>query len=141
MPVRLLRQYLGQAAGTTYYGTDEEVLRATQTADDQLNQASDYIPGTRLITIATANTNRSALVYWLNSASAQTITVMPSGYHPVGTVQTFVQKGSGAFTLAPATGVTFSTALTSYISKGINNIAQIIKDGPNSWTVFGGVGG
>lgn len=141
MPVRLLRPIAGQAVGTVYYGSDEDALRATGNADDRLELATDYVPGVRIVTIAAATMSRTADTYYMNSASAQTLTVPLTGYLPVGSVRTIIQKGAGAFTLAPATGVTFSTALASYISKGANNIAQIVKDGTNSWTVFGGVGG
>jgi hypothetical protein len=141
MPVRLIKPYGGQAVNTVYFGTDDEQLMATGNADAQIELASDYSSATRIVTAATATMSRTVDTYWMNSASAQTLTVPMTGYLPVGSVRSVVQKGAGAFTLAPATGVTFSTALASYISKGVNNIAQIVKDGANSWTVFGGVGG
>jgi len=42
MTVRLLRPYAGQAAMTVYTGSDEDVLKATGSADDNLEGASDY---------------------------------------------------------------------------------------------------
>lgn len=141
MPVRLIKSYNGQAAGTLYFGADEDQLRATGNADDQIELATDYAPLTRIVTAATANVTRTAKTYWMNSANPQTITVGQTGYLPVGAVLTFEQKGAGAFTIVAGSGVTIVTTLTSLISKGANNIAQLVKDGPNSWTAFGGLGG
>ena len=141
MPVRLIQPYMDQAAGTLWWGAQQSDLIANGVADTLIERATDYAASTRIVTTATATMSSHADTYWMNSANPQTLTVPLTGYLPVGSVRSIIQKGAGAFTLAPATGVTFSTALSSLISKGINNIAQIVKDGPNSWTVFGGVGG
>jgi hypothetical protein len=44
MPVRLLRPYNGQNVGTIYSGPDESILRATGTADDYVELATNYVP-------------------------------------------------------------------------------------------------
>lgn len=141
MPVRLTKPYNGQAANTVYWGTDEQELKSTGNADDLLELASDYQGQARTVTTATATVNRNAKIYNMNSSSAQTITVPTLGFYPVGTVLTFVQLGTGAFTIAAGTGVTISTALSSLISKGQYNIAQLIKTAPGVWVAFGGLGG
>lgn len=141
MPVRLTKPYGGQAVNTLYFGTDDEQLRATGNADDQIELASDYSPLTRIVTLAASSVVRTARTYYMNSSSAQTLTVGFTGYLSNGSVITVVQKGSGAFTLAPAPGITINTSLTSLISKGVNNIAQLVKDSATSWTAFGGLGG
>lgn len=140
MPVRLLRAHNGQAAGTLYWGPDEDVLRSAGTADDDIKSATDYQDLARIVTGATATATRNAIVYRMTSASPQTITIPPSGFWPVGTVLSFVQIGAGAFTIVPATGVTINTALSSLVSKGQWNVGQLLKIDANSWIAFGGMG-
>lgn len=141
MPVRLLRPYAGQAVGTTYHGTDETVLLATGTADSRIELATDYNVSTRTVTTSTVTASQNNLQYYMNSASAQTITIPISGYWPLGTVLTIIQIGTGAFTIVAATGVTINTALSSLISKGRYNVAQLEKVAPDTWIAFGGIGG
>lgn len=141
MPVRLLRAYNGQAANTMYWGNDEASMRSIGVADDQLEMATDYQQATREVTSATVIINNRALVYNMNSASAQTATMPRTGFWLPGTVVTVVQLGTGAFTIVASSGVTINTAYTSLVSKGQYNIAQLVKVGTNSWVAAGGLGG
>lgn len=141
MPVRLLKPYNGQAANTTYWGNDESAMRGSGIADDQLELASDYQQLTREVVTATVIINNRALVYNMNSASAQTATMPRTGFWLPGTVVSVVQLGTGAFTIVPSSGVTINTSATSLVSKGQYNIAQLLKIGPNSWVAAGGLGG
>src|ERR1044072_649753 len=99
MPVRLTKPYNGQAANTVYWGTDEQQLRATGNADDQIELASDYEPLTRIVTADTATISRSALKYKMNSSNPQILNLPILGFHPVGTVLTVEQLGTGSTTL------------------------------------------
>lgn len=143
MPVRLLQAVQGQAANTLFWGTtaDENALLGLNQADNQIELASDYSPYTRIVTAATANISRNAMVYQMNSATAQTLTLSATGYFPLGSVLTVIQIGAGATTVVAGTGVTISTALTSLVTKGVNNIGQLIKTGPMTWIAYGGFGG
>lgn len=141
MPVRLTRPYQGQAVNTLYWGPDEATLRATGGADDNLEAASDYgSAGTRIITNATGITTRNALVYRMNSGSAQTLTLEGSGYWVPGTVVTVIQEGAGATTITPATGVTVNTSLGGLKTQGQWTVAQLIKRGADLWVAVGGLG-
>lgn len=142
MPVRLLRPQFGQAVNTLYWASQdiEDTLRATGNADDAVELASDYAPQTRTVTGAAANTTRNATIYKMNSASAQTLTVQPSGYWPAGSILTIQQLGSGATTVVPASGVTINLGqgLTSLVTKGAGAVCQLIKEINGSWTAIGG---
>lgn len=143
MPVRLTKPYEGQPVNTLYWAstTIENALRSTSNADDQIELASDYSPWARTVTGAAATASRSAVIYRMNSGSAQALTIPLSGFWPVGTVLTIEQNGAGATTVAGATGVTINTALSSLVTKGVNNVGQLIKDDVNTWTAVGGFGG
>lgn len=141
MPVRLLRPIADQAAGTLYWGSDQAALRAVGAADDLIEQATDYQESARIVTTATATTSENAHVYRMNSASAQTLNLKQFQAWAPGTVITIIQEGAGATTIVPASGVTVNTALSSLITKGQYNVAQLIKTGAASWIAFGGLGG
>jgi hypothetical protein len=140
MAVRLLRAVNGQAANTTYWGTDERDLVALGYADYLIERASDYQDATRVVTTATAVTVQGASVYLMNSGSPQTLSVDTSGYWARGHVLTVVQLGAGAVTIAGRPGVTITTAQSSLVMKGAQNIAQLLKIGPDTWVAFGGLG-
>ena len=141
MPKRLTRPYLGQAANTLYWGPDEATLVGAGGADDNIETATDYGSlGTRIITTATGITTRNALVYRMNSGSAQTLTLEGSGYWVPGTVITVIQEGAGATTIVGATGVTINTALAGLKTQGQWNVAQLIKRGADLWVAVGGLG-
>ncbi len=127
MGVRLLKQHEGQAANTVYWasGAVEQQLIASGTADTQVELASDYEQQGRFIT----------------SATAQTLTLGQSGYWPIGKVITVSQMGTGAVTVAPASGVTVNTKLTSLVTGGQYSIGQLKKVATNTWLAFGGFGG
>ncbi len=141
MPVRLTRAYGGQAANSLYWGADQATLRSVGIADDDIESASDYAQQARTVTEATANASRNALIYRMNSGSAQVLNIPQSGFWPVGTVLTVAQMGAGATTVTPASGVTINTKLSSLATGGQRSVGQLIKDGPNTWTAVGGFGG
>lgn len=138
MSVRLLQPYMGQAANTLFWGAQQGDLVANGIADTQIERASDY--GARIVTSATATIFRTATVYRMNSASAQTLTMPATGYWPINTVITIVQEGAGATTIAPAAGVTIDKAAASLVTKGQWNVAQLVKIGANAWVAVGGIG-
>lgn len=143
MPVRLLKQYNGQQANTVFWGSsaDEDRLKGSGLADDMFDQATDYQQFVRIVSSATANTSRYALVYKMSSTTAQTLTLQTSGYWPVGTALTIIQQGTGATTVVPASGVTINNALTSLVTKGQNTVAQLIKTAADTWNAVGSFGG
>lgn len=141
MPVRLTRAYNGQAANTLYWAADQTTLRNIGIADDNIEAASDYSQLARTVTDAAANASRNAIIYRMNSGSAQTLTIPMSGWWPVGTVLTVEQRGAGATTIVAGSGVTINTKLSSLITNGANAVAQLIKDDTNTWTAVGGLGG
>lgn len=140
MPVRLLKPYGGQAAGTLYWAADQTTLRATGLADDYIELASDYGKGERLTTSATAIISQNATTYRMNSATAQTLTLNPTGFFPKGTVLTVVQEGAGATTVVAGPGVTINTALTGLVTQGVNKIAQLVKGAGETWAAVGALG-
>ena len=141
MPVRLLKPYEGQAANTLYWasGTVENALRSTGLADDFVEQASDYAKGERIVTGATANTVAAATTYRMNSGSAQTLTVRPSGYWPRGTVLTIIQAGAGAATIVGDVGVTIASTTSGLVTQGQNKAAQLVKGIGETWAAYGSV--
>jgi hypothetical protein len=143
MPVRLTRPYNGQPVNTLFWGppSEEQLLKDTGNADSQIELASDYQQVARIVTTAASSITRNALVYRMNSASPQTLTVGLTGYWPVGAVVSVIQEGAGAFTIAAGTGITINTALTSLVSKGQWNVAQLLKRSATEWVAFGGLGG
>lgn len=143
MPVRLTQPYGGQAVNTLYWGTDETALRGVGIADDQIELASDYEPQTRIVTADTATISRSALKYKMNSSNPQILNLPILGFHPIGTVLTVEQLGSGSTTLTPAAGVTVNlgNGVTSLLTRGVGYIGQLVKESPGVWTAFGGFGG
>lgn len=141
MPVRLLRPSNDQAANTLYWGADQHILLATGVADTRIELASDYQESTRRVTTAAATTSGNAHVYRMNSATPQTLTISQFGSWPDGSIITVVQEGTAATAIVPVSGVTINTALSSLITKGQYNVAQLIKTGPASWIAFGGLGG
>lgn len=141
MPVRLLKAYGGQAANTLYWAADQATLRNVGIADDRIEEASDYSLLSRTVTEAAATASRNALIYRMNSGSAQALTIPMSGFWPVGTVLTIKQDGAGATTVTPASGVTINTKLSSLVTGGQRSVGQLIKDGANTWTAVGGFGG
>lgn len=143
MPVRLTRAYNGQAANTLYWGADQGTLRATGLADDQIELASDYATGERISSDAAVTVSRNAIVYNMNSASAQTLTIPMSGFWPVGTVLTVIQWGAGKTTIVGATGVTISAGNgnSTLVTGGQNYVAQLIKAMNNTWIAVGGLSG
>lgn len=141
MPVRLTKPYGGQAANTLYWAADQATLRATGLADDYIELASDYADHSRTVPDATAMASRNAVIYRMNSGSAQALTIPLSGFWPIGTVLTVEQVGAGATTVSGATGVTINTALSSLVTKGQNSVGQLIKTGTNTWNAVGGFGG
>ncbi len=140
MPVRLTAPYNGQPANTMYWGVDQSTLRNVGLADDNIEAASDYGQWQRIVTAAAANTSSNAVTYKMNSSSAQTLTVQPSGYWAPGTVLTVEQLGTGATTITGATGVTINTALPGLKTQGQRNVAQLIKEIDGTWTAVGGLG-
>ena len=143
MPVRLLTPYNGQAVRTTFWSTREEEaqLIASGNADTQIELAIDYQQQARLITTPTGIVSRNAVDYIFTSGSAQTLTLGISGFWPMGTVVTISQLGTGAVTVAPATGVTVNTKLSSLVTGGQYSIGQLKKVGADTWLAFGGFGG
>lgn len=135
MPVRLTKSYNGQAAGTLYWGADQSTLRSISLADDNIEVATDYAKDSRITTAATGIISQNAKTYWNNSASAQTLTLNPTGYFPVGTIVSVVQVGAGATTVTPAGG---AAIVGNAVTTGANKILQLLK-GPNeTWTGTGG---
>jgi hypothetical protein len=142
MPVRLKQAYNGSAAGTLYWGSDEAYLLATGLADTFIEQATDYAASERIVTSATASTTHNALVYRMNSASPQVLTLKASSFPP-GTITTVIQEGAGATTIAPDTNVTINTALPGLVTQGQYKVAQFIKlgnPGQNIYVAIGSLG-
>jgi hypothetical protein len=78
----------------------------------------------------------------MNSGSAQVLTLDKTGHLDPGAVITVIQQGAGATTITPASGVTINTALSSLITKGQYNVAQLVKTtAADTWIAFGGLGG
>lgn len=98
---------------------------------------------TTTVTSLTTVAHDNFTFYLMNGASPQTITIPSSSVTPydVGAVITFIQIGTSPFTVAPASGVTINTALSSLISKGQYNVSQVMNIGKDSWVAFGGLGG
>lgn len=136
MPVRLIRPYAGQAAGTLLWASDAiyDALRGTGSADDQVELASDYAPLTRIVSGTAVGTSRNATVYKFTGAAAATLTLGLSGYWQTGTVLTIEQLGSGAVTVVGSAGVTINTASGSLVTSGQYSIVQITKEVDGSWT-------
>jgi len=141
MPVRLKKPYNGQAAGTMYFGADENTLRSLDIADDYIENATDYQAWGRTVTAATANVTRSGMDYLMTSGSPQTLTLGTTGWLPLGSVITISQMGAAPTTLTAGSGVTILTNLASLVTKGQYSIGQIKKISANTWLAFGGFGG
>lgn len=144
MPLRLLKPYNGQPAGTLYWsGVADEIgrLRSLGIGDDNYELATDYQQSERDVTTASVNVVTPAVVYNMNSATAQTVNLGTTGWLPRGSILTIIQLGAGAFTIVPATGTTVVTSATSLVSKGQYSVAQLIKISANGWVAFGGLGG
>jgi hypothetical protein len=135
MPVRLTKAYGGQAANTLYWEADQSRLRNIGLADDNIEAASDYAKASRIVTSATASTSVNATTYRMNSGSAQTLTLNPSGYWPKDSVLTVVQEGLGATTVVGSSGVTIGGSTTT---TGQNKVLQLIKGAGETWTGVGG---
>lgn len=146
MPVRLIQPYMDQAANTLYWGADQATIRAMGIADDRLDLASDYGQGRdRVVTTSTAVVSMNATTYRMNSASAQTLTLNPTGYLPKDTVLTVIQMGAGATTITAGPGVTIMPGygLSGLVTQGVNYTFQLTKGAGETWVasaVGGGVG-
>lgn len=140
MPVRLLRPQFGQAANTLYWASEDvyNSLRGTGNADDYIEGASDYAPLTRIVTGAAAATSRNATTYRMNAATAQVLTLNPSGYWEVGSILTILQQGAGSVTVTPASGVTINGSANSVVVAAQNTDARLLKTGPDTWTSLEG---
>ena len=80
----------------------------------------------------------------MNNASANTVTVPPNSSVPfqVGDAIAIEQGGAGKTTIAAGSGVTLnylSTLTTSIV--GQYGVAQLVKTGTDTWTLFGAIGG
>lgn len=141
MPVRLIQPYMGQAANTLWWGAQQSDLVALGVADTYVERASDYGSGhDRQVTTATATVSVNATTYRMNSGSAQTLTLNPTGYFPKDTVLTIVQEGAGATTIVAGSGVTINTALSGLVTQGANKVAQLVKGAGETWTAVGSLG-
>jgi len=80
----------------------------------------------------------------MNNAAANTATVPPNSSvaFPIGTTIAVQQLGAGKTTIAAGSGVTINylSTLTAAIV-GQYGVAQLIKTGTNTWTLFGAIGG
>lgn len=143
MPVRLIQPYMDQAANTLYWGADQGTLRVMGIADDYLDRASDYGQGRdRITTTAAATVSTNASTYRMNSGSAQTLTINPTGYYPKDTVLTVIQMGAGATTITAGPGVTITpgNGLTGLVTQGVNRVATLIKGAGETWLATGALG-
>lgn len=80
----------------------------------------------------------------MNNAAANTLTIPlnASVAFPVGTTISVEQLGAGKTTIAATGGVTLNylSTLTAAIV-GQYGVAQLIKTGTDTWTLFGAIGG
>lgn len=140
MPVRLLKQSYGQTANTLLWSTLAQECEALSlgTADTQIELASDYAGiGARVVTAATATVAQTALVYRMQSGSAQTLNLPVSGAWKITDVLTIVPEGAGTTTIAPASGVTINGAGSNITTSAQWKIVQLINIGPNAWVAVG----
>ena len=80
----------------------------------------------------------------MNNASANTVTVPlnASVAFPIGTTVAIQQLGAGKTTVAATGGVTLNYLSTLTLAiVGQYGVAQLIKTGTDTWTLFGAIGG
>lgn len=85
--------------------------------------------------------NDPSLFFFLNSGSAQTVTI-PSGltkYKP-GQIINIIQKGAGAVTVAQGSGATINNqpGVTTRVSKGRYSLIQLVNMGVDTWILTAG---
>ena len=90
-----------------------------------------------------ALTDAQAMVTMTNSA-ANTLTVPPNSSvaFPIGSTVAVQQTGAGKTTVAAGSGVTINYLSTLTLAiVGQYGVAQLIKTGTDTWTLFGAIGG
>lgn len=76
-------------------------------------------------------------VYTVTAAATITIPANATVAFPIGTALTFIRTGTGAVTLAPASGVTLNSKDTKRAIDGQHASATVVKIAENIWQMFG----
>lgn len=91
-----------------------------------------------ITTSSTTVTNTPSVLYVMNSATAQTITLAPDLTNiAVGGVVTILRAGAGSVTIVEGSGVTIRKSSSTLVISAQYKTVQLIKIATNEWVAVG----
>ena len=124
--------------GSEWFEFRQNGIPVTARISTVLAQAGVRPVASTITASAATVANDPSVSYFMNSASAQTLTIA-SGMtrYPLGSVITVVQLGAGAVTLAAGSGVTINKRSSTLVSKGQFALIQLTNIGTDTWIATG----
>lgn len=104
----------------------------------EVDPASTPVAPVTITTVTATTTNDGTTTYFMNSASAQTLTIAKDlTAVPVGAELCVVVLGAGVVTLAAASGVTINLNALTLVSNGRYGVIRLIKVAANTYVGTG----